>query len=86
MSAEVKNLASVMNTIAKTLEGLKEPPSIPGGSHDVLPPAPGPVFANPASPKISPPVLHFNLPLPGVEDRMEEGCGADDYEGDESNT
>ena len=32
MSAEVKNLALVMTTIAKTLEGLKEPPSIPGWS------------------------------------------------------
>ena len=52
-----------------------------GGSRDILPPCPVPVFLNPASPKITPPVLNFNLPKPGMEDRIE---GGDDDEGDDS--
>ena len=58
----------------------------------MLPPAPFPVFANPASPKINPPVLHFNLPRPGMEDEDEAGIDDDgedpqdpDDEEDESN-
>ena len=46
--------------------------TILGGSRDILPAAPVPVFVNPASPKITPPVLNFNLPRPGMEDRMDE--------------
>ena len=67
--------------MATNLKGVKEIPSVPGGSMDILPPAPMPVFVNPVSPKITPPVLNFKLPRPGL-DRMNEDEGMDGDEGD----
>ena len=54
-----------------------------GGSKDILPPAPCPVFVNPPSPKISAPVLNFKLPMPGMEDDEEMVDDAVDTDEDE---
>lgn len=90
MKDEIKSLATVMADVAKTLEGLKDIPSIPGGSKEILPHVSAPIqmLANPASPKITPPVLNFNLPRPGMEEMYEEDqeCVLEDDDEDDEDT
>ena len=107
MKDEIKSLATVMADVAKTLEGLKDIPSIPGwslvklnhwvyssliqgGSKEILPHVSAPIqmLANPASPKITPPVLSFNLPRPGMEEMYEEDqeCVLEDDDEDDEDT